>query len=136
MAWLYLVIAGILEIAWAIGMKQSQGWTRLWPSVWTLVTMILSFWLLSKAMNLLPAGTAYAVWTGIGAAGTALLGILILKEPAGAARIACILLIVAGVIGLKVFSKPEAATASSAADDMPTVAVHDAGAGESDPSLR
>lgn len=136
MAWLYLVIAGILEIAWAIGMKQSQGWTRLWPSVWTLVTMILSFWLLSKAMNLLPAGTAYAVWTGIGAAGTALLGILILKEPASAARIACILLIVAGVIGLKVFSKPEAASVSGGADVAPTVAVDRTTAGESNASFR
>lgn len=107
MAWVYLVVAGLLECGWAIGMKQSQGWTRLWPSVWTLVLMVLSFWLLSKAMNLLPAGTAYAVWTGIGAAGTALLGILILKEPAGAARLACIGLIVAGVIGLKVVSRDE-----------------------------
>ena len=101
MAWVYLVIAGLLEIAWAIGMKQSQGWTKLWPSVWTLAAMIVSFALLSVAMNRLPAGTAYAVWTGIGAAGTALLGILILKEPASAARLGCILLIVAGVIGLK-----------------------------------
>ena len=136
MAWLYLVIAGILEIAWAIGMKQSQGWTRLWPSVWTLVTMVLSFWLLSKAMNLLPAGTAYAVWTGIGAAGTALLGILILKEPASAARIACILLIVAGVIGLKVFTKSEAAPASGAGGDAPTVAVRHTAEGDLDSSLR
>jgi quaternary ammonium compound-resistance protein SugE len=123
MAWVYLVIAGLLEIAWAIGMKQSQGWTRLWPSVFTLVTMVISFWLLSVAMNRLPAGTAYAVWTGIGAAGTAILGIVYLKEPAGAARIACIVLIVAGVIGLKLAAGPEkpnddpgaAATASAAA---------------------
>jgi quaternary ammonium compound-resistance protein SugE len=107
MAWVYLVIAGLLEIAWAIGMKQSQGWTRLWPSVFTLVTMVISFWLLSIAMNRLPAGTAYAVWTGIGAAGTAVLGIVYLREPAGAARIACIALIVAGVIGLKLFAGPE-----------------------------
>jgi quaternary ammonium compound-resistance protein SugE len=106
MAWVYLVIAGILEIAWAIGMKQSQGWTRLWPSVWTLVTMIISFWLLSVAMKHLPAGTAYAVWTGIGAAGTAVLGIIIFKEPATAARIACIVLILSGVIGLKLATKP------------------------------
>ena len=118
MAWVYLVIAGLLEIAWAIGMKQSQGWTKLWPSVWTLVTMIISFWLLSKAMNVLPAGTAYAIWTGIGAAGTAVLGILIFKEPATAARIACILLIVAGVVGLKVFNgKAEPAAAVAAAGD-------------------
>ena len=107
MAWVYLVIAGLLEIAWAIGMKQSQGWTRLWPSVFTLVTMVISFWLLSVAMNRLPAGTAYAVWTGIGAAGTAILGIVYLKEPASAARIACIVLIVAGVIGLKLAAGPE-----------------------------
>ena len=102
MAWVYLFIAGILEIAWAIGMKQSQGWTKLWPSVWTIATMIVSFWLLSVAMKHLPAGTAYAVWTGIGATGTAVLGMLIFKEPATAARIGCIALIVAGVIGLKV----------------------------------
>jgi quaternary ammonium compound-resistance protein SugE len=108
MAWVYLVIAGILEIAWAIGMKQSQGWTKLWPSVWTLVTMIISFWLLSLAMARLPAGTAYAVWTGIGAAGTAILGMIIFKEPASAARIACIGLIVAGVIGLKIATKAPA----------------------------
>ena len=107
MAWVYLLIAGLLEIAWAIGMKQSQGWTKLWPSVWTLVTMIISFWLLSVAMNRLPAGTAYAVWTGIGAAGTAILGIIIFKEPATVARIACIGLIVAGVIGLKLAAGPE-----------------------------
>jgi quaternary ammonium compound-resistance protein SugE len=107
MAWVYLVIAGILEIAWAIGMKKSEGWTKLWPSVWTIVMMIISFWLLSRAMHRLPAGTAYAVWTGIGAAGTAILGIFILKEPATLARIACILLIVAGVIGLKLATKAE-----------------------------
>jgi quaternary ammonium compound-resistance protein SugE len=105
MAWVYLVIAGILEVAWAIGMKQSQGWTRLWPSVWTIITMIISFWLLSIAMHRLPAGTAYAVWTGIGAAGTAILGILIFKEPATLARIACIVLIVCGVLGLKLATK-------------------------------
>lgn len=108
MAWVYLVVAGLLECGWAIGMKQSQGWTRLWPSVWTIVLMIASFALLSVAMNRLPAGTAYAVWTGIGAAGTALLGILILKEPASAARLACIALIVLGVIGLRLVSLSEA----------------------------
>ena len=107
MAWVYLVIAGLLEIVWAIGMKHSQGWTRLWPSVWTLVAMVISFALLSIAMNRLPAGTAYAVWTGIGAAGTALLGIVIFKEPATAARLGCIALILAGVIGLKLATKPE-----------------------------
>jgi quaternary ammonium compound-resistance protein SugE len=124
MAWVYLVIAGLLEIAWAIGMKQSQGWTKLWPSVWTLVTMIISFWLLSVAMKILPAGTAYAVWTGIGAAGTAILGIILFKEPATAARLACVGLIVAGVIGLKLVTKSEpvaepAAVAATAAGDTP-----------------
>ena len=114
MAWVYLVIAGILEIAWAIGMKQSQGWTKLWPSVWTLVTMVISFWLLSVAMKILPAGTAYAVWTGIGAAGTAILGIIIFKEPATAARLACVGLIVAGVIGLKLVTKTEPAAETAA----------------------
>jgi quaternary ammonium compound-resistance protein SugE len=108
MAWVCVFIAGLLECAWAIGMKQSQGFTRLWPSVWTIALMIASFALLSFAMTRLPAGTAYAVWTGIGAAGTAVLGILILKEPAGAARLACIGLIVAGVIGLKFISGPDA----------------------------
>jgi quaternary ammonium compound-resistance protein SugE len=122
MAWVYLVIAGLLEIAWAIGMKQSQGWTKLWPSVWTLVTMVISFWLLSVAMKILPAGTAYAVWTGIGAAGTAILGIILFKEPATAARLACVGLIVAGVIGLKLVTKSEpaaepAAVAATAAGD-------------------
>ena len=107
MAWVYLVIAGVLECVWAIGMKQSQGWTKLWPSVWTLAAMGVSFALLSVAMKHLPAGTAYAIWTGIGAAGTALLGIIIFKEPATVARIACVLLIVSGVIGLKVVSGPE-----------------------------
>lgn len=107
MAWIYLVIAGLLEIAWAIGMKQSQGWTKLWPSVWTLVMMIISFWLLSVAMKHLPAGTAYAVWTGIGAAGTAILGIIIFKEPATTARLLCIVLIVAGVLGLKLATKSQ-----------------------------
>ena len=115
MAWVYLVIAGLLEIAWAIGMKQSQGWTRLWPSVWTLVTMAISFWLLSVAMKSLPAGTAYAVWTGIGAAGTAILGVIIFKEPATAGRLVCVLLIVSGVIGLKLVTKTVPAETSTVA---------------------
>ena len=114
MAWVYLAVAGLLECAWAIGMKQSQGFTRLWPSVWTIALMIASFALLAVAMNRLPAGTAYAVWTGIGAAGTALLGILILKEPATAARLACIGLILAGVIGLKLVSGSHEDDATSA----------------------
>lgn len=115
MAWVYVVIAGLLEVAWAIGMKQSNGWTRLWPSVWTIATMIASFSLLSAAMKQLPVGTAYAAWTGIGAAGTALLGILIFKEPLTAARVACVALILAGVIGLRLADRADAESAPEAA---------------------
>ena len=105
MAWLYLVVAGLTEIAWAIGLKQSEGWTRLWPSVITAVLMIISFAFLSLALRTLPIGTAYAVWTGIGAAGTAIVGILFFGEARDALRIVCIALIIAGVAGLKVFSR-------------------------------
>jgi quaternary ammonium compound-resistance protein SugE len=101
MNWLLLVIAGVLEVGWAIGLKYTQGFTRLWPSVWTLAAMVASMALLGTAMRVLPAGTAYAVWTGIGAVGTVLLGIALLGEPATHARLACIALILAGIIGLK-----------------------------------
>ena len=101
MPWLLLVIAGLFEIIWAIGMKYSAGWTKLWPSIGTLVAMIISFALLSMAMKHLPVGTAYAVWTGIGAAGAAILGIVLFAEPLTAARVGCILLIVTGIVGLK-----------------------------------
>lgn len=103
MAWFYLLLAGLLEIGWAIGLKYTDGFTRLWPSVGTLACMAVSFLLLSLALRSLPIGTAYAVWTGIGAAGTAMVGILLLGEPATVARLTCIVLIVAGVAGLKVF---------------------------------
>ncbi|MFC7334815.1 quaternary ammonium compound efflux SMR transporter SugE [Rhodocista pekingensis] len=103
MAWLVLFVAGILEIGWAIGLKYSEGFTRPLPTVVTLVVAWASFFLLSIAMRSLPVGTAYAVWTGIGAVGTALLGIVLFGEPATAARLACIALIVAGIVGLKVF---------------------------------
>jgi len=105
LAWIYLVIAGTLEVVWALGMKQTEGFTRLWPSVFTLGFMSVSFYLLALAMRELPAGTAYAVWTGIGAVGTVILGILWLGEPRDAARLICVTLILSGVIGLKVFSK-------------------------------
>lgn len=105
MAWIYLVIAGLLEIGWAIGLKFTDGFTRLWPSVGTAAAMISSFVLLSLALKHIPVGTAYAVWTGIGAAGTALLGMLFLGEPRELGRILCILLIVSGVLGLKLVSK-------------------------------
>jgi quaternary ammonium compound-resistance protein SugE len=101
MAWLLLVVAGLFEIAWAIGLKYTQGFTRLWPSVATLAAMVVSVVLLAMAMRTLPVGTAYAVWTGIGAAGTVLLGIALFDEPATLARFACIGLIVAGIAGLK-----------------------------------
>jgi quaternary ammonium compound-resistance protein SugE len=101
MAWTFLTIAGILEIVWAIAMKSSHGFTRLWPSVLTIGTAYLSFYFLSRAVATLPIGTAYAVWTGIGAVGTAILGVILFREPATLVRALCILLIVAGILGLK-----------------------------------
>ena len=104
MAWFYLVLAGLAEIGWAIGLKYTEGFTRLWPSIATGAGMAVSFLLLSAAMRTVPVGTAYAVWTGIGAAGTALLGMYLFAEPATAARFACLGLIVAGIVGLKLVS--------------------------------
>ena len=104
MAWIYLFIAGILEVAWAIGMKYSEGFTKLWPSVWTIITMIISFALLSQALKTIPVGTGYAVWTGIGTVGAAILGIVLFQEPRDAARLICIFLIIAGIAGLKLLS--------------------------------
>jgi quaternary ammonium compound-resistance protein SugE len=101
MAWFYLVLAGFFEIGWAVGLKYTVGFTRLGPSLWTLAAMALSFILLSQALKTLPIGTAYAVWTGIGAAGTALFGMFFLGEPREAARLLCLLLIIAGIAGLK-----------------------------------
>lgn len=106
MAWIYLIIAGLLEIVWAIGLKHTEGFSRLWPSVATVGTMIASFILLSIALKTIPVGTGYAVWTGIGAAGTAVIGMMFLGEPREVLRILCIVLIVAGVVGLKVVSAP------------------------------
>ena len=101
MAWIYLTVAGLFEIGWAIGLKYTDGFTRLLPSVWTLASMILSIVLLGLALRTLPVGTAYAVWTGIGAIGTAALGIYLFAEPATVARLLCIGLILSGIIGLK-----------------------------------
>jgi quaternary ammonium compound-resistance protein SugE len=101
MAWLYLFIAGLFEIGWAIGLKYTQGFTRLVPTMLTLASMAVSLGLLGLALKSLPVGTAYAVWTGIGTVGTAILGIVLLGEPATALRLACIGLIVAGIVGLK-----------------------------------
>ncbi len=104
MAWLYLLVAGLMEIAWAVGLKYTEGFTRLWPSVWTGVALVLSMILLAAAMRSLPLGTAYAIWTGIGAVGTAALGIFLFGESASPARLVCIGLIVAGLVGLKLTS--------------------------------
>jgi quaternary ammonium compound-resistance protein SugE len=102
--WISLLVAGLLEIAWATGLKFTDGFSRLWPSVGTVAAIAGSLFLLSVAVKTLPIGTAYAVWTGIGAVGTALLGIVLFGETAAAARLACIGLIVAGIIGLKAVS--------------------------------
>jgi quaternary ammonium compound-resistance protein SugE len=104
MAWLYLIVAGLMEVAWAVGLKYTEGFTRLWPSVWTAVALVLSMILLAAAMRALPLGTAYAIWTGIGAVGTAALGIFLFGESASPARLACIGLIVLGLVGLKLTS--------------------------------
>jgi quaternary ammonium compound-resistance protein SugE len=100
-AWIALVVAGVLEIVWAVGLKRTDGFTRLVPSVVTLAAMGASMWLLALAVRDLPVGTAYAVWTGIGAVGTAVLGMVLLGEPRSAARLLCIAVIVAGILGLK-----------------------------------
>jgi quaternary ammonium compound-resistance protein SugE len=101
MAWLVLFLAGLGEVAWAVGLKYTEGFTRLWPSLATVAAMAASLFLLGQALKSLPLGTAYAVWTGIGTIGTALLGILLFAEPADAPRLASIGLIVAGIVGLK-----------------------------------
>jgi len=105
MAWIYLFIAGLFEIGWAIGLKYTEGFTKLWPSVITIVTMILSFYFLSTAVKTIPIGTAYAIWTGIGAVGTAMLGIFLFGESKEFIRLFFIFLIVIGIVGLKIFSK-------------------------------
>lgn len=104
MNWWILVVAGLLEVGWAIGLKYTEGFTRLWPSVWTVLSMLLSVGLLGLAMKSLPVGTAYAVWVGIGAIGTAVMGIVLFSESASAIRILSLLLILAGIVGLKISS--------------------------------
>lgn len=104
MAWIYLFFAGLFEVGWAIGLKYTEGFTRLVPSALTVVAMGASFWLLATALRTLPVGSAYAVWTGIGAVGTAALGIVLFEEPATVARLVSILLIVAGIAGLRLTS--------------------------------
>ena len=104
MAWVLLVVAGLLEVGWAIGLKYTEGFTRLWPTVGTLAAMVISLGLLGVAMKTLPVGTSYAVWVGVGAVGTAILGIVLLGEPASAGRLISLGLIVAGIVGLKLAS--------------------------------
>lgn len=104
MAWLYLVIAGVFEIIWAMGLKYSQGFTKLYPSLITLGGMIISFYLLSLATKTLPIGTAYAVWTGIGALGAVILGIILFRDPVSVSRIVFLCLILIGILGLKLTS--------------------------------
>ncbi len=104
MAWLYLFVAGVFETAWAIGLKYSAGFTKFGPSVFTVVAMSVSLYLLALALRTIPVGTGYAVWTGIGTVGAAILGIFLFNESREISRILCILLIVAGIIGLKLTS--------------------------------
>ena len=105
MPWVILFVAGLFEVGWAVGLKYTHGFTRLWPTVATAVSLVLSMGLLGVALRSLPLGTAYAVWTGIGTIGTAALGIALFREPATAARLLCIALIVAGIVGLKLVTR-------------------------------
>ena len=104
MAWTLLIVAGLFEVGWAIGLKYTDGFTKLWPSLWTAASMVISVYLLALALKSIPVGTGYAVWTGVGAVGTAILGIILLGEPSTWPRLACIGLIVAGIAGLKLVS--------------------------------
>lgn len=101
MAWMLLVLAGLFETGWAIGLKYTAGFTRLWPIIWTILAMLISLWLLGIALKSLPVGTAYSVWVGIGAVGTVILGIVLFGEPANIGRLISVALIIAGIIGLK-----------------------------------
>lgn len=104
MAWIILVLAGVFEVAWAVGLKYTEGFTRLLPSVATVVAMAISVGLLALAVKTLPLSTAYAIWTGIGAVGAVILGIALFHEPASPARLVCLALIIIGIIGLKIVS--------------------------------
>lgn len=101
MNWLILILAGLFEVGWAIGLKYTEGFTRLWPTVATIIAMAISLGLLGGAMKTLPVGTAYAVWVGVGAVGTAILGVVLLGEPVSAGRMVSFALIISGIIGLK-----------------------------------
>lgn len=101
MAWIILVLAGLFEVGWAIGLKYTEGFTRLWPTIWTVLAMVVSLWLLGVAMKTLPVGTAYSIWVGVGSVGTVILGIALLGESANAGRLISVGLIIAGIVGLK-----------------------------------
>lgn len=105
MAWIILIAAGLFEVGWAVGLKYTEGFTRPWPTLWTVGAMVVSLTLLGLALRTLPLGTAYAVWTGVGTVGTVLLGIWLFGEPADALRLLCIGLILAGIVGLKLVSR-------------------------------
>jgi len=102
MKWVILFLAGLFEVAWAIGLKYTDGFTRLWPTVWTVLSMIISLWLLGIAVKSLPIGTAYSIWVGVGAVGTVILGIVLFGEPANAFRLISVAFIIVGIIGLKI----------------------------------
>lgn len=102
MKWVILFLAGLFEIAWAIGLKYTDGFTRLWPTVWTVLSIIISLWLLGIAVKSLPIGTAYSIWVGVGAVGTVILGIVLFGEPANAFRLISVAFIIVGIIGLKI----------------------------------
>jgi len=104
MAWVYLFIAGLFEVLWAVGLRYTEGFTRLWPTLGTLAAMAVSLGLLGLALRSLPLGTAYAIWTGVGTIGTVIFGILVFQESADTLRLACIGLILAGIVGLKLVS--------------------------------
>jgi len=108
LAWVVLFVAGLFEVGWYNGLKYTEGFTRLWPTVGTLISVVVSMGLLGVALRTLPVGTGYAVWTGIGTVGTAVLGIILFREPATVARLFCIALIVAGIVGLKLVSASSA----------------------------
>jgi quaternary ammonium compound-resistance protein SugE len=100
-AWVILVVAGLFEVGWAIGLKYTEGFTRLWPTIWTVLSMAIGLWLLGIAMKSLPVGTAYSVWVGVGAVGTVILGIVLFGDPVNVARLISVALIIAGIVGLK-----------------------------------
>jgi len=106
MAWIYLVVAGLFEVGWAMGLKYTEGFTRLWPTLWTGAAMAVSLLLLAQALKTLPVGTGYAVWTGIGTVGTVVLGIVLFGESRDALRLLCLALILIGIVGLKLVTQP------------------------------